>query len=95
MVLQIPQSRFPDQIVKQVVQIALRNEAELARFRYEQFAKECRDLEQRFGIATEVFLAKFEAGELDDSEEYFDWFAAARGRVLWKQKAEVLAEVAA
>ncbi|MBI3912572.1 MAG: hypothetical protein HY327_00030 [Chloroflexi bacterium] len=95
MVLQIPQSRFPDQIVKEVVQTALRNEADLARFRHEQFAKECWGLEQKFGIATEVFLAKFEAGELGDSEEYFDWFAAARGRAVWKQKADVLAEVAA
>ncbi len=88
-------SRFPDQIVKDIVNAALRNEAELARFRFEQFAKECQTFEQRFQMPTDQFLARFNAGELGDGEEYFDWFAAARGREIWKQKSEVLGEVAA
>jgi hypothetical protein len=46
-------------------------------------------------MTTEDFLAKFERGELGDAEEYFDWFAATRGREVWKQKASVLGEVAA
>ncbi len=92
MILQIPQSHFPDELVKEVVQTALRNEAELARFRHAQFAKECRGFEQKFGITTEEFLTKFESGELGDAEEYFDWFAAARGREVWKQKADAMAE---
>lgn len=88
-------SQFPDQIVKEIVQTALRNQAELARFRYDQFAKECQTFERRFRMTTEDFLTKFDAGELGDAEEYFDWFAAARGREVWRQKASVLGEVAA
>ncbi len=95
MVLELSTKKFPEKIVRDVVQAALRNEAELARFRLEQFAKECAAFEQKFGMATAEFLKKFDAGELGDAEEYFDWFASARGREVWKQKAEVLAEVAA
>ena len=96
MVLQLStQSQFPDKIVQEIVRAALRNEAELARFRFEQFTKECQAFEQKFRMTTEVFGKKFEAGELGDAEQYFDWHAAARGREVWKQKSKVLDEVAA
>lgn len=96
MVVQIPvNSPLPDQVVKEIVQGALRNEAQLAQFRHDQFARECEAFEARFRMTTKEFLAKFEAGELGDAEEYFDWFAAARGREVWEQKASVLGEVAA
>ena len=95
MVLELStRSQFPDQIVKDIVKAALRNEAEMAHFRYEQFTKECQVFEQKFGVGTDDFLTKFEAGELGDLEEYLDWFASARGRQVWRQKAEVLGEVA-
>jgi hypothetical protein len=77
------------------VKAALRNEAEMARFRHEQFAKECQTFEQKFRMTTAQFLAEFDAGKLGDAEEYFDWFAAARGREVWEQKSKVLGEVAA
>jgi len=89
------QSKFPEQVVKDIVQAALRNEAEMARLRYEQFTKECLAFEQQFQITTEQFLTQYEAGELGDAEEYIDWFASARGRQVWQQKATVLGEVVA
>ncbi len=95
MVLELStRSQFPDQIVKDIVKAALRNETEMARFRYEQFAKECQTFEQKFRMGTDEFLTKFDAGELGDAEEYLDWFASARGREVWRQKAEVLGGVA-
>ncbi|MBI5303672.1 MAG: hypothetical protein HY868_16165 [Chloroflexi bacterium] len=96
MVLELStQSPFPDHIVKDIVKAALKSEAVMARLRYEQFAKECQSFEQRFQMTTDQFLAEFDAGKLGDAEEYFDWFAAARGRAVWMQKAQVLIEVAA
>jgi hypothetical protein len=96
MVLQLStHSQFPDKVVQEIVQAALKNEAELARFRYEQFVKECQSFEQKFHMTTEEFGRKFDAGELGDAEEFFDWYAAARGSQVWKQKADVLGEVVA
>jgi hypothetical protein len=86
-------SGFPDHVVKDIVRNALKNEAEMARFRHTQFVGECQAFEQKYGMATEEFLQRFEAGQLDDAEEYLDWFASARGREVWRQKAEVLGEV--
>ncbi len=89
------QSSFPDHIVKDIVKAALKSEAALARLRREQFTNECRAFEQRFQISTGQFLAQYETGELGDAEEYLDWFASARGRQVWQQKAAVLGEIAA
>lgn len=95
MVLELStQSQFPDQVVRDIVRVALKSEAAMAHLRYEQFANECQTFEQRFRITTEEFRVKFEAGELGDAKEYFDWFAAARGRDVWLQKSQVLDEVA-
>jgi hypothetical protein len=57
-----------------------------------QFTQECRAFERRFQMTTEQFIAKFQAGELGDAEEYFDWFAAARGREIWNQKFQARGE---
>ena len=80
-----------DHVVKDIVRDALMNEAKLARFRYEQFQRECATFEQQFNMPSDEFLQRFDAGEMGDDEVYFDWFAAVRGRNVWQQKAQVLA----
>ena len=35
------------------------------------------ELERNHGMTTDVFLQRFEAGDLGDSEEWFDWEAIA------------------
>ncbi len=47
MVLQI-KSHYPDNVVEEVVKGALRDQANLARLRLEQFHNECRAFEDRF-----------------------------------------------
>ena len=94
MLLELPKSEFPEKVVEDVVMAALRDQAHLARLRLVQFQNECRAFEERFQMTTDDFAARFEAGELGDNEEWFDWFAARRGRELWRVKALVLDEVA-
>ena len=36
----------------------------------------CKRFEQKYGMTSDEFLLKFESGELDDSQDFFDWFAA-------------------
>ncbi len=38
----------------------------------------CQQFEQKYGMTSDEFLLKLESGELDDSQDYFDWFAAKR-----------------
>ena len=39
------------------------------------------------------FVQRFEAGELGDVADYFDWFAAKRGLDLWERKLGILSAV--
>lgn len=36
----------------------------------------CRQFEQKYRMTSDEFLLKFESGELDDTQDFFDWFAA-------------------
>jgi len=38
----------------------------------------CLQFEQKYRMTSDEFMLKFESGELDDSPDYFDWFAAKR-----------------
>ena len=95
MTIELPKTKFSEQVVQDVVHAALRDQANLARLRAAQFASECRAFEERFHMTTDEFTKKFEAGELGDDEAWFDWYASARGLKIWKVKAQVLGEVAA
>ncbi len=48
----------------------------------------CQQFEQKYEMTSDKFLLKFESGELDDSPDYFDWFAAKRALDLQKAKEE-------
>ncbi len=87
-------SQFPDQVVQGIVREALRDQAELARLRFEQYQKECLGFENKFKMSSDEFTQKFENGELGDDEVWLDWFAAIRGRDIWEVKTKVLNEVA-
>jgi len=38
----------------------------------------CQQFEQKYNMTSDEFMLKFESGELEDSPDYFDWFAAKR-----------------
>ena len=39
------------------------------------------------------FLEKFDSGKLGDDQEFFDWYAAAHGLNLWRERYEILSGV--
>jgi hypothetical protein len=41
--------------------------------RLERYARELRDYEERYNMDTSVFRQRFEAGELGDAADYFEW----------------------
>jgi hypothetical protein len=86
---------LPDEIdreeVRNVLDNALRREAKLAEAKYAYFARKCRDFEEAFQMESDEFMQQFESGELGDRAEYFDWYAAKRGRDLWARRSSILA----
>jgi hypothetical protein len=45
---------------------------------YQRWLVICQQFEQKYRMTSAEFLLKFESGELDDSQDFFDWFAAKR-----------------
>ena len=72
---------------------AIEKRIDYIQIRMNKFKNECRQFEERFKMKSEDFIKKFEAGELDDDVQWFDWYAAYRGRELWQKKNEILAGI--
>ena len=49
------------------------------------YKKTIRELEQKHRLSTQVFLKRFEAGQLGDDADYFDWYAFAKLLAEWQQ----------
>jgi hypothetical protein len=49
------------------------------------YKKTIRELEQKHSLSTQVFLKRFEAGQLGDDADYFDWYAFAKLLAEWQQ----------
>jgi len=43
------------------------------RLRLERYERDLRDFERRYGMETLTFYQRFEAGELGDAIDYFEW----------------------
>lgn len=79
--------------VRQVVDSALRHEADLANARRIYFERQCKHFEQEYQMTSDEFMERFESGILGDDAEYFDWYAAKRGLDLWERRLRILAGV--
>ena len=49
------------------------------------YRRALKEFEQKYHLSTHVFLKKFEAGQLGDEADYFDWFAFAGLLSRWKK----------
>lgn len=58
-----------DRVLDKLIESVL-GEYQLRRQRYEQTLRE---FEERYGMPSEVFYQRFEAGELGDSMDFFEW----------------------
>ena len=66
------------------------NSTEQARRRRDYFAEKCQHFEESYEMDSELFLQKFEQGELGDKIDYFDWYAAKRGLDLWEERCQMM-----
>jgi len=44
-------------------------------------------------MSSEIFLKKFYSGQLDDRDDFFDWYAAKKGLDSWSNKLEILSGI--
>jgi hypothetical protein len=91
--LTIETNEFTPAEVRQAMAFALHSEIDQAALRRDYFQQLCAAFEQRHGMASDMFMARFEGGELGDEAEWFDWYAAKRGQDLWTRRLRILSEV--
>ena len=49
------------------------------------YKKTLKDFEQKHHLTTQSFLKKFDAGQVGDDADYFDWYASAKLLAQWQK----------
>ena len=87
------QNNFSVHEVSNVIRSALVMDERIAKHRKTKYANICNNFEKIYEMSSDIFLEKFEDGELDDSDDFFDWYAAKRGFDIWSRKLEILSGI--
>ncbi len=54
------------------------------------YKKSLKAFEQKYRVTTTAFLKRFEAGEIGDDADYFDWYAFAKLLAQWQKTQSAL-----
>ncbi len=84
---------YQDQEIRNAVTYALSSAASQAQQRYNHYLNLCQKFEKQYGMTSADFVKAFDEGTLGDDQEFFDWFAAARGLEIWQERCEILTQV--
>ncbi len=79
--------------VSDVIRSALAFDERIAEYKKNKYANICKNFESKFGMNSEIFMEKFESGELDDRDDFFDWYAAKKALDNWSKKLEILSGI--
>lgn len=84
---------FSIQEVSNVIRSALAFDERVAKHKKIKYTNICKNFEDKYGMDSDAFLKKFESGELDDRNDFFDWFAAKKGLDTWNKKLDILSGI--
>jgi hypothetical protein len=54
------------------------------------YRKEIKEFERKYRLTTANFLKRFDAGDIGDDADYFDWYAYARLLAQWQKTRSAL-----
>lgn len=84
---------FSIQEVSSVIRSALALDGRIAKHKKTKYAETCKIFEKKYKMNSGVFMKKFDSGELDDRDDFFDWYAAKKGLDAWSKKLNVLSGI--
>lgn len=73
-----------------VLKAAIENEKKMLTSKIAVYGARLNEYEKKYGMTTDVFLKKFDEGELGDEEQWFEWFSDADIRRELENKVKVL-----
>jgi len=59
--------------LKPLLEAAIRSELQMLELSLDRTARRLRNFETQYGLPSEEFIRRFEAGELDESLDYIEW----------------------
>ncbi len=57
------------------------------------YKKALKDFEHKYHLSTNSFLKRFEAGQMGDEADYFDWYAFAKLLAQWQKTQSAIRSV--
>lgn len=84
---------FTPQEASEVIREALAYNERVAIYKIKKYSGICENFEKKYGMDSDLFMEKFEAGELGDDSEFFDWYAAKRGIDIWNKRLKIISAI--
>ncbi len=84
---------FSLQEVSNVIRSALALNEQIAEHKKTKYASICKDFEAKYQMSSDNFISEFESGQLDDRNDFFDWYAAKKGLDEWSKKLDIISGV--
>ncbi len=84
---------FSPQEVCEAIRSAMEHEKHVAKYKVRRYSVICEDFETKFGYSANELRERFEAGNMGDESDFFDWYAAKRGLDHWKKRLEIISGI--
>ncbi len=86
-------NEFSIQEVSEVIRSALALDERITKHKKSRYVNICSGFENKYGMNSDIFMEKFESGQLDDRDDFFDWYAAKKGLDNWSKKLQILSGI--
>ena len=86
-------NEFSIQEVSEVIHSALALYEQITKHKKRKYANICSGFETKYGMSSDIFMEKFEIGQLDDRDDFFDWHASKKGLDNWSEKLQILSGI--
>lgn len=65
---------FTSPEVSEVIRGVLEQNQRVAKYKIKKYLEVCEDFEKKYGMDSDLFMEKFDSGELGDDGDFFDWY---------------------
>jgi hypothetical protein len=79
--------------VSEVIRSALDLDKRIAQIKKDKYFNICKNFEDKYEMESDSFMEKFDSGQLDDRDDFFDWYAAKKSLNIWSKKLEILSGI--
>ncbi len=83
---------FTSQEVSEVIRTALEQNERVVKYRIKKYSDTCENFEKKYGMDSDLFMEKFDSGELGDDEKK-KRYAVKRGLDIWDKRLKIISGI--